>query len=142
MMRYTMEQLIKQLYSHHYTCIIKQEKRIYTSQKRGIAPLIQFLTDGYLEKAIVADKVIGKAAAFLLINANVQEVYADVISEHALSLLNAYHIKVTHKNCTPFIANRSQDGMCPMEESVLHINDPHKALIIIKQKLAKLIQNL
>ena len=43
--------------------------------------------------AQIADKVIGKAAAVLMVLGRVQEVYTDIISEPALVLLRRANIK-------------------------------------------------
>ena len=50
-----------------YTCILCQQGRFLTSEKRGIMPLLCWLEEDRLKGSCVADKIIGKAAALLLI---------------------------------------------------------------------------
>ena len=46
----------------------QNDTELRTDDRRGILPLMQWLSDGeFLRGAVVADKVIGKAAAFLLV---------------------------------------------------------------------------
>ena len=68
-----------------------------------------------LQDAIIADKVIGKTAASLLTIAGVKEIYANTISEFAISVLEKNNIKYEYKNKVKFILNNEKTGMCPME---------------------------
>lgn len=68
-----------------------------------------------LKDAIVADKVIGKVVASLLTVAGVKELYADVISELAVPVLEKNKVKYDYKNKVEYIINNEKTGMCPME---------------------------
>ena len=68
-----------------------------------------------LKDAIIADKVIGKVAGSLLAVSEVKEIYADVISEFAIPVLEANNIKYSYKNKVEYIINNDKTGMCPME---------------------------
>ena len=46
-----------------------------------------------LQGAIIADKVIGKVAASILTLDGVKEIYADVMSRYAISVLEENHVK-------------------------------------------------
>lgn len=107
-----------------------------TSDLRGITPMLQMLTGDKesLRNSCVADKVIGKAAAFLLIKGGAAKLYAKVISHHALELLEKSGIKVTYDKCVPYIINRKGDGMCPMEECVLDTEDVEEAYRLLCEK--------
>ena len=77
-----------------------------------------------LKGAFVADKIIGKAAATLLILGKVDGVYADLISESALKLLRRYDIEVTFAEQIAVILNRAKDDICPMEKICLDETEP------------------
>ncbi len=113
-----------------------------TSDKKGIAPMMEMLetNPSMLSDAVVADKVIGKAAAFLLIKGGVKAVYAQMISQHALDTLQNTDIVVQYQNVVPYIINRNKDGMCPMEETVLSIQDAEQAFVALQQKRRALEQ--
>jgi len=79
---------------------------------------------------VCADRVIGKAAAMLLIYGGITELFAEVISEHALEFLNTCDITVEYRKKTKHIINRKGDGMCPMEEKALLLNSPTDAFTL------------
>lgn len=68
-----------------------------------------------LKGAIIADKVIGKVASSVLTVAGVKEIYADVMSQYAIPVLEANNIKFEYRKKVDFIINNDKTGMCPME---------------------------
>lgn len=68
-----------------------------------------------LKDAVIADKVIGKVAASVLTVAGVKEIYADVMSKHAIPVLEKNNIKYEYKTLTEYVINNDKTGMCPME---------------------------
>ena len=68
-----------------------------------------------LKDAIIADKVIGKVAGSILTVAGVKEIYADVISQYAIPVLQENNVKYEYKTLTEYVINNSKTGMCPME---------------------------
>ncbi len=107
-----------------------------TSQLRGIAPMMNLLREDEesLLDACVADRVMGKAAAFLLLKGKAAKLYAKVISRHALDILEKSRIEVVYDKCVPYIVNRKGDGMCPMEECVLNTVDADEAYRLLSEK--------
>ena len=74
-------ELAKENLSGHTLALCK-DGNIITSDKRGVAPMVDFLREGYdLSGYSAADKVIGKSAAMLFIKAGVKNIFAGVISE-------------------------------------------------------------
>lgn len=121
------------------TCAAYNGIELLSSQKRGVAPLLGWLDEGKcLEGYSVADKVIGKGAAFLYLLLNAQRVHARIISRPALELLQENGIFITYDSCVPAIRNRDNTGFCPIESAVLDCLEPEKALILIKEKLKSL----
>ena len=84
------------------------------------------------------DKVIGRAAAFIAIDGNVQTVYGEMMSEDALQLLKNHKIPATYGKLVPQILNRDKSGLCPMEQTVLGIQSPDEALKLLRKKLKEL----
>lgn len=123
-----------------YTFAAIKNDNVYTSKLHGIAPIMIKLEEDkeYLSGAVAADKVIGKAAAMLLIYGGIKALYARTISEHALAILQDSGILVETDKVVPYIINRKGDGMCPMEEAVLHETDCQKAYEILKNKLEEM----
>ena len=122
-----------------YTCVLVKGKMSLTSKRNGIVPMVKFLNDGIgLEGFSVADKIVGKAVAMLFVLAKVEEVYAEVLSKTAISVLEANGISYSYKILTDNIINRQGTGLCPMEETVKDIFDCKQAYEKIKVKLASL----
>ena len=112
----------------------------FQTTKRGISPLLDILeTDPtFLQGAVCTDKIVGKAAAMLFVRCGVKSVHGEVMSEAGDAFLTAYRIPHTFDRLTPFIVNRRGDGMCPMEETVLSVDDPQTAETLLRQKVAQL----
>lgn len=108
----------------------------HVSFDRGINPIMKLLEEDIdsLRGACVADKVIGKAAALLLCYAGIERLYARTISTHAVRVLRDADIAFEYGHTVPFIVNRSGDGMCPMEQLVLHISLPEEAYAVLKKE--------
>ncbi len=119
-----------------FTCVLCKGKSIYTSNDRGIKPLVKWHLGGEdFSSYSAADKVVGKGAAFVYLLMKIKNIYADVISEAALRLFNENGINVEYNMLVPNIINRKGDGICPFEEAVLNIDDKDKALEIILNKM-------
>lgn len=114
-----MKELINTLDTGGYSCVISNRGCIRTFTHRGVADLYNLLTQDatFLNGASVADKVIGKAAASLMVLGKVKEVYTHIISHPALRLLQDNGIEVSYDKIVPHIINRTQTGWCPLEQA-------------------------
>lgn len=133
-----MDKLIEILISENLTCVVEQDGILYRESNNGIVPMLNFVDQGVLRNALVADKVIGKAAAMMMVLGGVQKVSTDVISEYAYTYFQDHGIPVTYKKKVPYIINRKKNGMCPMEECVMNIEDPKQAYTALCQKVEAL----
>ena len=113
---------------------------LITSEKKGIAPMMALLKEDMeaLQGACVADRVIGRAAALLMEKAGVAAAFGEVVSSHALKAFAKSGIPFTYGKEVEYIINRTRTGMCPMEETVLGIEDAEAAYEALKLKLAEL----
>lgn len=127
------------LESSDYTCVICSDEETLISQKRGVAPLLDWFDEGIdLSEYSAADKVVGNGAAFLYVLLKVEELYADVISKSALETLTKYNIPVTYGILTEAIRNRDNTGFCPIESAVAGITSPETALTEIRNRLKEM----
>lgn len=110
------------------------------SAKRGVAPILDILSEDprALQGAYIADKVIGRAAALLLVLGGISGLHANLISEHAAIVLDTYGIPFTFGKKVPYIINRDGTDMCPMEKAVLGIDDPKEARNAVVKKIDEL----
>ena len=106
---------------------------LHTSKESGIFPLFHAaLSAGDYIDAYVADKVIGKAAALLLLYMKVAGVYTPVMSKDALRILKDRGVRVEADNVVEYIADRNGKGPCPLEITVKDIgDDPREGLAAI-----------
>jgi hypothetical protein len=119
-----------------FTCVLCKGNQLYTSNKSGVAPLLDWLDQNIdLSNFSVADKIVGKASAMLLILSGVSNVYAPIMGKSALAILTEYKIEASTDNLTEYIVNRNKNGPCPMEDAVSGISDPKLALVAIKTKI-------
>ena len=111
------EELIDLLHSGGYSCAIANRDIIRTFTQRGVADLYDLLTQepDFLKGALIADKVVGKGAAALMILGGIKELHTDIISSKALELFQDSDIKVSFIQEVPFILNRDHTGWCPVE---------------------------
>lgn len=113
-----MNKLIETLHAEKCSCVIANGTDIRIFRQRGVADLYYLLTHEpqFMRGACIVDKVIGKAAASLLIKGGIGQVYADTISTPALSLLKEHAVPVTYGTETHHIENRTKTGWCPLEQ--------------------------
>ena len=127
------------LISGEYTCVLCKDDIVHTSTLRGVKPLVQFLESGTIPSGFsAADKVIGRATAYLYVLLGVREVYAQIISEPAAEVLRAKGIHVQYGTLVPNIINRKGDGICPFEAAVMEITDPSLAYEAILSKMKEM----
>ena len=121
-----MEKLIRLLHEGNYSLVVAHGE-IRTFSGRGVSDL--YALSG---EASVADKVVGKAAAALMIVAGVSELHADVISRPALDLLAGSGVKVGYAEEVPHVINRSGTGWCPLETRCRDLRTPEECVAQIR----------
>jgi hypothetical protein len=121
------------------TLVLVLNEDIYKSSEKGIKSLLQLLNSGknYLNYS-AADKIVGKAAAMLYKLLNVNDIYGEVMSIKAINFLEQNNINFKYKIKTNEIINRKGTGICPMEQTVLNIENPTEAKKLLENKLKEL----
>ncbi len=112
------------------TLAIVKDGMVQCFVERGIAPLtVQLKKDrSALCGFSVADKVIGKAAALLMVYGRVKCVYAAVASAPALEVFHKYGIEIECGRVVARIENRTKTGLCPMESKAMPLSTPEEAI--------------
>lgn len=108
-----------------YTCVICRGDDIHTSEKRGVAPLIELLDSkidvrGYS----AADKAVGKAAAMLFVLLGVGEIYAAIMSRSAKKILDEYGIKYSCGEEVEYIINRKKTACARWKRQLWTLTTP------------------
>jgi hypothetical protein len=85
-----------------------------------------------LEGASLADRVAGKAIALLCVYAKIKEVYAEVLSKKAKTVLEENRISHEWKELVDNVLDLNKSGVCPFEKAAAGISDPKDAYRIFK----------
>ena len=127
------------LQSGDYTCVLCGSGAVHTTCLRGVRPLLRWLDQGVdLQGFSAADKVVGKATAFLYCLLGVRAVYGQIMSKSALEVLRAHGIQAEYGDLAEFIVNRQGNGICPFEAAVLSVQEPREALRVIREKMEQM----
>ena len=121
----------------NHSLLVYKDKKISYQDEHGIKPLLIQIKKKGLKDAIVVDKLVGKAAALLMVYGGVKQVHTNIIAKDAMIIFEKYNIKYSANEIVEYIQNRTKDGLCPMEEKVKNIDKPKKAYKIFK-KISKL----
>ena len=124
------QEIINRLFAEQCSCIICNNHEIRLFHERGVKDIYRLLKEepDFLNGSFIADKVIGKAAAALMILGGVKEVFAGVISRPALSLFQSHGIEPEYKIETEYIINRTRTGWCPLERRCKNLETPEDCL--------------
>ncbi len=131
------------LEANDYTCVLQKEKTVLISTDRGVKPLLVWVNESKdFTGFSAADKVVGKAAAYLYVLLKVKAVYAKIISVPAAHVLEEHGIEVFFGEKVDAIHNRTNTGFCPMETTVWDIHNPEEALVAIQNKASELSKSM
>jgi Domain of unknown function (DUF1893). len=127
-----MEDLINLLHEGNHSLVVANGD-VVTFDGRGVSDLYNLFREdpSFLDGADVADKVVGKGAAALMISGKIHAVHADVISEPALELFAQSAVKVSYGIVVPNIINRKGDGICPLETLCIPCTTAEECLPLI-----------
>ena len=118
----------------------RDNKILYCSNEIGVKPVLSKLNENidFYKDADIEDTVVGKAAACLYVLAKIKYVYAHTLSEPAKIYLENNNVSFKYDELVKEIRNRTNTDICPLEKSVINIDDP----VIAKTALENVIQIL
>lgn len=134
------ERLVQVLHAGGYSLAVwPADGEIRTFTGRGVADLYRLMREDpeVLRGAIVADKVVGKAAAALMLAGGVQALYTDTVSTLARELLDGSVMEVCWEREVPHIINRMQTDWCPLEKLCRDCRTPEECLRQIEDFMQK-----
>ncbi len=115
------------------SCVVYNGGEVKMFHRRGVADLYDLLRGepGSLQGAMVADKIIGTAAAAILVTGEIKELYTKAISHKALKLIEQSGIKVSYDELIDYVINRAGEGMCPLERACRETRTAEEAMAVV-----------
>lgn len=127
-----MQQLIEILRREKCSLVVKNHGIVTTYSKPGVRDL-EYLLDHdpeMLHGATIADKVIGKAAAAMVVVGGVKELYAEVMSKKAIPFLEEAGIAYT---CGTLVDTIKEEGdRCQLEKITAPATTPEETVALLR----------
>jgi hypothetical protein len=133
--------IIKSIEDQEYAvAVISSDGRIKTANGHTIRPLVTLADDypEYFDRGSVADRVIGKGAASILVTMGVKEAYGKLMSIPGKKMLEDAGIRTSWGILTENIENMRRDGLCPLETRVADIEDVAECAASVREFSAAL----
>jgi hypothetical protein len=118
-----MKTLIGEFVSSPDTLRVYQGKEmLFNSDRDRLSPLLEYIDRlaPYHRGVTVFDKIVGNAAALLLVKAACRRVYSPLGSEVATRTLSSHGIEYHFSKTVPRIQNVSREDICPLEKLSLN----------------------
>ncbi len=132
--------LIKKLDQGNYSCVIENNNEIRTYSQRGVQDLYDLVKtqEPFLKNAKIADKIIGKGAASLIVLGGFSEVFTHTISTSAKEMLQSRGIHVTFDAEVDYIINNSKTDWCPLEKRVKDCKSAEECFPVVEKFIQEL----
>lgn len=127
-----MQQLIEILRREKCSLVVKNHGIVTTYSKPGVRDL-EYLLDHdpeMLHGAVIADKVIGKAAAAMVVVGGVKELYAEVMSKKAIPFLEEAGIAYTYGTLVDTI--KEEGDRCQLEKITAPATTPEETVALLR----------
>jgi Domain of unknown function (DUF1893) len=117
--------------------IYKQGELIFESDLKGIRPHLKAIDElgEKLEDSLMVDKILGRAAAFLVVYSRAAEAMAMIVSTPGKMVMEKYSLKFSYREEVPHIKLENGVIYCPFERMVQDIDDPDEAYRAIVEKM-------
>lgn len=127
-----MRQLIEILRREKCSLVVKNHGIVTTYSKPGVRDL-EYLLDHdpeMLHGATIADKVIGKAAAAMVVVGGVKDLYAEVMSKKAIPFLDEAGIAYTYGTLVDSI--KEEGDRCQLEKITAPATTPEETVALLR----------
>lgn len=131
-------QMLDMLNEQGLSLLVFNHDSLTTHANRGVQDLLQLISEQpeRLQGAVVADKIIGKAAAAIMATGGVKEVHTNIICTPAKRLFEQQGILVFATEEVPMILNRDKSSMCPIDTQIADIESIEECVAILQARLA------
>lgn len=113
---------------------------IFQSGSKGIRPHLEAIDSlgDALRGSVMVDKIIGRAAALLILYSEAAEAHAALISTQGRRVLEEHGLRFSYAAETPHIKMLDGRIYCPFEAMVQGLSDPAEAYRAIVEKMTAL----
>lgn len=127
-----MQQLIEILRREKCSLVVKNHGIVTTYSKPGVRDLEHLLDHEpeVLQGAVIADKVIGKAAAAMVVVGGVKALYAEVMSKKAIPFLDEAGIAYTYGTLVDTI--KEEGDRCQLEKITAPATTPEETIALLR----------
>jgi hypothetical protein len=103
---------------HLSLVVLDRGGKLHQARGSGLEPLLSYVggDPSPVAGALVFDKIIGAAAALLLVYAEAAEVWTPVASLSGVSAMRKHRLPFRVEELIPFVPNTAGEGPCPLEE--------------------------
>ena len=131
-------QMLQMLNEQSLSLLVLNNGELTTHDNRGVKDLLRLISEQpeRLKGAVVADKLIGKAAAAIMTSGGVKEVYTNLISTPARQLFEQAGIPVFATEEVPQILNRDRSDMCPIDAQIVNVASAEECVQLLQERLA------
>ena len=115
---------------------------IFQSTSKGIRPHLEAIEahgDG-LRGTLMVDKIVGRAAALLILYSGAAEAHAQVLSRPGKQVLDLHGLPTSYVTLTDHIKLEDGSIYCPFERMVQGVTDPVEAYAAIVEKMRSLTE--
>jgi iron complex outermembrane receptor protein len=113
---------------------MKHRQLMFRSNMSGLSPLVEAINQhgSKLDGALIFDKVIGRAAAFLIVHAGIRKVYTPIISGPAMDILRSAHCTVGYLEKVSRILDKQMVDLEPTERLALDATTPSQFIKLLR----------
>ena len=119
--------------------IVKGRRVLFSSKEGGVAPFFRAVQkmENNLHNAAVADRIVGLAVAMLCLHVRIASVYADIVSQGALDMLNKQGVTISSNSVVPHISDYDGTDLCPFEKLAQSCQEPSLLLAALQSLFAE-----
>jgi hypothetical protein len=122
--------------------IYRGSRLIFQSASKGIRPHLEAIeTHGEaLHGTLMVDKIVGRAAALLILYSEAAEAHTQVLSRPGKQVLDMHGLPTIYVELTDHIKLKDGSIYCPFERMVQGVTDPGEAYAAIVEKMDSLTE--
>lgn len=129
------QEMLKNMETH--TLAIYKDGKIKYYNQRNLKPVFLALGDfnNDFKECFIVDRRISKASAVLFAYGNAKNIRTPLMTKSAGEFLKKHGINYKADEITDSVLDKNSKIKCPLEKTVLNIDDPNTAYNMLKQKV-------